>query len=201
MTFELAAARILAPTVGSSTYVWTSIIGTIIAALSFGFYVGGRIADARARRRDVMWLLLVASGLIALTTVLYPHVLPWLADLEIDVRAQAVMAALLLFAPTSFVLGTISPYLAKLNVTSLKTAGTAVANLSMWDALGGITGTFLDRLRAVWVCGIARNLRRAGSGATAGDCAACREVVPGSVDFCRHSTLYCGAGAHICPGT
>ena len=90
-----------------------------------------------------MWLLLVASGLIALTTVLYPHVLPWLADLEIDVRAQAVMAALLLFAPTSFVLDTISPYLAKLNVTSLKTAGTAVANLSMWDVLGGITGTFL----------------------------------------------------------
>lgn len=72
MTFELAAARILAPTVGSSTYVWTSIIGTIIAALSFGFYMGGRVADARARRRDVQWLLLAAAGLIALTTVAVP---------------------------------------------------------------------------------------------------------------------------------
>lgn len=143
MTFELAAARILAPTVGSSTYVWTSIIGTIIAALSFGFYMGGRVADARARRRDVMWLLVVTACLIAFTTMLYPYALPRLAELAIDVRLQAVMAALLLFAPTSFALGMISPYLAKLNVTSLKTAGTAVANLSMWDAIGGITGTFL----------------------------------------------------------
>lgn len=143
MTFELAAARILAPTVGSSTYVWTSIIGTIIAALSFGFYAGGRVADARARQRDVMWLLFGAASLVALTTVLYSHVLPWLARLAIDVRLQAVIAAAILFAPTSFVLGMISPYLAKLNVTSLKTAGAAVANLSMWDAIGGITGTFL----------------------------------------------------------
>jgi predicted membrane-bound spermidine synthase len=143
MTFELAAARVLAPTVGSSTYVWTSIIGVIIAALSFGFYMGGRLADARGKRRDVMWLLIIAAVLIALATLLYPHVLPWLAGTAVDVRLQAVMAAAILFAPTSFVLGMISPYLAKLNVTSLKTAGTAVANLSMWDAIGGITGTFL----------------------------------------------------------
>lgn len=143
MTYELAAARVLAPTVGSSTYVWTSVIGVIIAALSFGFYTGGRIADVRNRARDVLWLLLIVAALIAYTTLAYPHVLPWLAGMSLDVRLQAVMAALLLFAPTSFVLGIVSPYLAKLNVTSLKTAGTAVANLSMWDALGGISGTFL----------------------------------------------------------
>lgn len=143
MTYELAAARVLAPTVGSSTYVWTSVIGVIIAALSFGFYLGGKAADARKQPRDVVWLLIAVAVLIAYTTLAYPHVLPWLAALEWDVRFQAVMAACALFAPTSFVLGMISPYLAKLNVTSLKTSGSAVANLSMWDAIGGITGTFL----------------------------------------------------------
>lgn len=143
MTYELAAARVLAPTVGSSTYVWTSVIGVIIAALSLGFYVGGRVADVRNRRRDVMWLLLIVAVLISYTTLMYPYALPWLAGLQLDVRIQAVMAALLLFAPTSFALGMVSPYLAKLNVKSLKTAGSAVANLSMWDAIGGISGTFL----------------------------------------------------------
>lgn len=47
LAFELVAARILAPTIGSSTYVWTSVIGVIIAALSLGFFVGGRVADNR----------------------------------------------------------------------------------------------------------------------------------------------------------
>lgn len=143
MTFELTAARILAPTVGSSTYVWTSIIGTIIAALSVGFYAGGKVADVRSRRLDVVWLLCITGALIAITTALYPHILPVLASLQIDMRLQAVMAAAILFAPVSFVLGMISPYLAKLNITSLKTSGSSVANLSMWDAIGGITGTFL----------------------------------------------------------
>ena len=143
LTFELAAARVLAPTVGSSTYVWTSVIGVIIAALSLGFYMGGKIADARKNKNDVVWLLLIAAGLVALTTVLYPLVLPWLAGSRMDVRLQAVGAATILFAPTSLVLGMISPYLAKLNITSLKTSGSAIANLSAWDSIGGITGTFL----------------------------------------------------------
>lgn len=143
MTYELAAARVLAPTVGSSTYVWTSVIGVIIAALSLGFYAGGQIADSRNNRRDVAWLLLIVAVLIAGTALLYPRLLPWIAEWGVDVRLQAVGAALLLFAPTSFALGLISPYLAKLNVTSLKTSGTAVAKLSMWDAIGGISGTFL----------------------------------------------------------
>lgn len=143
MTYELAAARVLAPTIGSSTYVWTSVIGVIIAALSLGFYVGGQIADARNNRRDVVWLLLIVAVLIAVTALLYPQILPWIAGWGVDVRVQAVGAALLLFTPASFALGLVSPYLAKLNVTSLKTSGTAVAKLSMWDAIGGISGTFL----------------------------------------------------------
>lgn len=143
MTFELAAARVLAPTVGSSMYVWTSVIGVIIAALSLGYYLGGRVADVRARASDVTWLLIATAGLVALAAVFYPHVLPSLAASQLDVRLQAVLAASLLFAPASLALGMISPYLAKLNVTSLKTSGSAVAALSAWNSIGGITGTFL----------------------------------------------------------
>ena len=47
MAYELVAARLLAPTIGSSIYVWTSVIGIIIAALSIGYWLGGKLADAR----------------------------------------------------------------------------------------------------------------------------------------------------------
>ena len=143
MVFELVAARVLAPSIGSSMYVWTSVIGVIIAALSVGYYVGGYMADKRSRASDVLWLLIITAILIALSAVFYPQLLPLLSLTQMDVRLQAVVATLVLFAPASLVLGMMSPYLAKLQVTSLKTSGSAVAGLSAWNSIGGIAGTFL----------------------------------------------------------
>lgn len=143
MVFELAAARILAPTIGSSTYVWTSVIGVIIMALSAGYWAGGRVADRRNRASDVARLFLVLGVAIATTTWMYPTLLSAVAEWETDVRLTAVAASLVLFAPASFLLGAISPYLAKLNVRSLSNSGQAIANLGALNSLGGIVGTFL----------------------------------------------------------
>lgn len=142
MSFELAAARILAPAIGSSMYVWTSVIGVIIAALSLGFVVGGRIADRRGRPFDVALLLLSAAVAATITLLSYQDILQWIAESYTDGRIQGVIAALMLFAPTSFLIGVTSPYLAKLNVRSLRSTGRTVAALDACNALGGIVGTF-----------------------------------------------------------
>jgi predicted membrane-bound spermidine synthase len=142
LTYELAAARILAPSIGSSTYVWTSVIGVIIAALSAGFLTGGRLADARHKPIDVVGLLLFAAVFALITLLTYDGILNWVVEAAVDSRLQAVIAALVLFAPTSFFIGTTSPYLAKLKVTSLSSTGQAVASLDTFNAVGGILGTF-----------------------------------------------------------
>ena len=143
MVFELAAARILAPGIGSSTYVWTSVIGIIIAALSLGYWIGGKLADKRGYLIDIGRLLLVASLAIVITIVQYESTIGWVANTFDDSRWQGVIASLFLFAPTSFVLGMVSPYLAKLNVRSLKSTGRSIASLSALNSIGGIVGTFL----------------------------------------------------------
>lgn len=143
MAFELAGARILAPSIGSSTYVWTSVIGVIIAALSLGYWLGGRVADARGYLIDVARLALLAGLAICLTLLTYRSVLAWLADAGGDPRWQGVLASLILFAPTSLVLGMISPYLVKLNIRSLDVSGRSVASLSALNSIGGIVGTFV----------------------------------------------------------
>jgi predicted membrane-bound spermidine synthase len=143
MVFELAAARILAPGIGSSTYVWTSVIGIIIAALSLGYWTGGKVADQRGQMIDVARLLLLAAITIVITVIQYQGTIGWVAESFDDSRWQGVIASLILFAPTSFVLGMISPYLAKLNVRSLKTTGRSIASLSALNSIGGIIGTFL----------------------------------------------------------
>ncbi len=143
MAYELVAARILAPSIGSSTYVWTSVIGVIIAALSVGYWVGGAIADRRRAASDVVWLLLLSAAMVVLTLVSYQTVLEWVVTASGDPRVQAVIAAVALFAPASFLLGAASPYLAKLNITTVQTSGARVASLSALNSVGGIVGTFV----------------------------------------------------------
>lgn len=142
MAYELVASRILAPTIGSSIYVWTSVIGVIIAALSLGFAAGGYLADRRVQETDIAWLLLASALTVALTLSASPAVLQLAVRLFADVRLQGVFASAFLFAPTSFLLGVISPYLARLKNVSVRTTGTTIASLSALNALGGIVGTF-----------------------------------------------------------
>ena len=51
MTLELVASRLIAPRLGVSLYTWTSVIGVILAGISLGNYVGGRLADRWASPR------------------------------------------------------------------------------------------------------------------------------------------------------
>ena len=142
MVFELVAARLMSPVVGTSTYVWTSIIGVIVAAMSLGYWVGGVVADKRSRDSDVVCLLLGAALCMVLALYQQQSLLRWVASLEIDLRLQATIAACVLFAPSSFVLAALSPYLAKLQTESLTVAGRSIASLSAVNAVGSIVGTF-----------------------------------------------------------
>ena len=42
---EIAASRVLAPTFGSSLYVWGALIGVVLTRLSVGYWAGGALAD------------------------------------------------------------------------------------------------------------------------------------------------------------
>ena len=65
LILELVAGRILAPFIGVSLYTWTSIIGVVLAGISLGNYLGGRIADKWPQRRT-LGILLAAGGLASL---------------------------------------------------------------------------------------------------------------------------------------
>ncbi len=143
LSYELVAARLLAPYIGSSIYVWTSVIGVIILALSFGYAFGGWLADKRVKTTDVALLLLLAAGGVGATMVTYSAVLGIVITVIEDPRLQGLAASLVLFAPTSFVLGSISPYLARLKLKSITTTGRVIASLSAINSLGGISGTLI----------------------------------------------------------
>ena len=77
MVIELTGSRVLAPYLGTSLVVWTSLIGIILASLSIGYWWGGRLADRRPEARllgGIIFLSAFATAFMALikTFVLGP---------------------------------------------------------------------------------------------------------------------------------
>lgn len=143
LAFELVAARVVAPYIGTSIYIWTSIIGVILAALAIGYYMGGKLADIRKRNEDVVLLLISAAAIVLLVNIIKDHLLSSLTANDLPLQWQALIVSIILFAPTAFLLGMVSPYLARLNITELATSGQRLASVSAWGTAGSIFGTFL----------------------------------------------------------
>ena len=143
MIFELVGARMVAPYFGTSLYVWTAIIGVILGALSLGYWYGGRLADKGATDRGLMKIITLAAGLIAVTIFIQTPLLTAVANTFSDTRISALIASLVLFAPAAALLGVVSPYVVKLKLGSMKTAGSAVGRLYAAGTFGSIAGTFL----------------------------------------------------------
>lgn len=142
MVLEIVGARIIAPQFGSSIYVWTAVIGVILAAMSAGYWYGGRLADRAASDRGLSFILVLAAIVLMVSLVTRELSLAVAAELGSDIRLQALVAAILLFAPANFLMGMVSPYLAKLKITNLATAGSSVGALYAAGTAGSILGTF-----------------------------------------------------------
>jgi len=102
MALELVGSRIVAPYLGASIYVWTSLIGVILASLSLGYYWGGRLADKKPVYRTFSLLILSSAIFTGIIGIIKIPVLDAVCRLVPDIRISAVIAATLLFAPQAF---------------------------------------------------------------------------------------------------
>lgn len=143
MVLELVGSRIMAPFVGTSIAVWTSLIGIILASISAGYYWGGKWADREASPKNLSKVILVAGILVALSALVKTPVLTFITLLFTDIRLSASLGTIFLFGPASLALGMVSPYAAKLKISVLEKAGTTVGTLYALSTIGSITGTFL----------------------------------------------------------
>ena len=73
---EIAASRVLAPTFGSSLYVWGALIGVVLTGLATGYWIGGALAD----RWPSSYLLVGAIALGAVLVLAIPLVDQWVLD-------------------------------------------------------------------------------------------------------------------------
>ncbi|MDM7923931.1 MAG: fused MFS/spermidine synthase [Pyrinomonadaceae bacterium] len=142
MIYEIVGSRIVAPYIGASTYVWTSLIGVILAALSLGYWLGGSWADRVPSVRALASALFVAGGLVSATILGKDVIMTMVAAFPAGLEFRSVLAALILFAPASVALGFVIPYATKIRLLALESSGKTVGRLYALSTLGSIAGTF-----------------------------------------------------------
>ncbi len=142
MALEIVGSRILAPYLGSSIIIWTSLIGIILACLSLGYFWGGKLADKKPEPEVPSLLLLCASIMTAaIIFVQYPLLL-MLSSRNIDLRLSGPFAAAVLFGIPSIIFGTITPYAVRLLMADVEHAGQTTGQLYAISTLGSLIGTF-----------------------------------------------------------
>lgn len=158
MTFEIIGSRILSPFLGASTYIWTSLIGVILASLSLGYWLGGRAADKRPDVKYLAAVLLTGSGLISLTALIKEVFLSMIAGMTIGLETKALIAAVILFAPASVCLGFVTPFAVRLRMTTVEKTGQTVGRLYALSTIGSIVGTFAAGFLLIPFVGSVRTL-------------------------------------------
>lgn len=143
LVLEIVAARLIAPFVGVSLYTWTAIIGTILAGLSVGNWIGGVVADRGATQRFAGIVLLVSSVSAFLILVILPALAGPLQSGQFSLAGASLLLAVALFFMPALLLGIVTPLLTKLALDLSSRSGHIIGMMHALAALGSIVGTFV----------------------------------------------------------
>lgn len=144
LVIEVVATRILSPYYGNTIFTYSSVLGMVLAALSFGYYFGGRWAD-RKPSEGLFYGIIASSGLSVfvlhgLTLTLLPSV-----GYSFSMRSGPVVFSIILFFVPGLILGTLSPFGIKLQEKRFPNVGigSLTGEIFFWSTLGSIAGSLL----------------------------------------------------------
>jgi hypothetical protein len=143
MALELLGGRLMAPTFGSSIYVWGAIITIFMLALSLGYLAGGRYSMIQPHIRRLAILLIVAALTMLPILLFGARMLEAISISVPDPRFGSLLAAASLFFVPTFFSGMVSPYAVRLLVKDRVSAGRHAGQLYFVSTLGSAAGTLL----------------------------------------------------------
>ncbi|MBP9686264.1 MAG: fused MFS/spermidine synthase [Candidatus Doudnabacteria bacterium] len=159
MALEISAARLFAPHYGTSTLVWSSVIGVVLLALSVGYYIGGKLAEQRTDTQLLLRIIL-GAGLFTLCIPLLAQPLLQVLTLPgadraslLNLSGGSLAATILLFGFPTFLLGIVSPYILSVLTRVNGHVGNISGQLLAVSTIGGLLGTFLPNLLLIPLIG------------------------------------------------
>ncbi len=140
LVLEIVGLRLVGPYVGITLQTSSAVIGIALAAIAYGAWTGGWLADRLDPRRLIGPAMLLAAVATAVTVPL----VRWAGELLRGTNAGNVLllAMLALFVPAAL-LSALTPLVIKLQLADLRETGRVVGKLSSLGTLGAITATLL----------------------------------------------------------
>lgn len=144
LIIEIIATRILSPYFGNTIFTFSSVIGTVLAALSAGYYFGGKLADKYPSYKFFYSLILCSGLSILLLYALMVLLLPKFGYRLSIIKGPIVAAGILFFLP-ALLLGALSPFAVKLQGLRFAEEGIGgiTGEIFFWSTLGSIAGCML----------------------------------------------------------
>ena len=143
---ELAAERLLAPAFGTTTDLWSIIIGMTFAALSLGYSIGGRLIDQRPDHRIPAACLLIAGVWAVLVAFAGPPVVDAIQEFTFNfggVPLGTFLSVLVLVTLPPLLLGVVTPASIRLVVPQVGQAGSSAGTIFALSTIGALVGTFI----------------------------------------------------------
>jgi len=139
---EIVAVRVLSPYYGNTIFTVSSVISTILLALSVGYYVGGQLADRHPSLHWFFSIILLSGSLLLATYSVGALFLPVLSSV-LSITWGPLISSALLFLIPALLLGTLSPYAVKLQSVHFpdQGVGAAAGKIFFWSTLGSIVGS------------------------------------------------------------
>lgn len=139
LILEVLGFRLFAPYFGSSVYVSGSQIGIILAALSIGYFIGGRWADKKPDERLIYVAIILSAIYLAVIRIFQEPILENFQTLSIY---GALFSSLIFFGLPMVLLSTVSPFFVKL-LSLENNVGKTAGNIFSVSTIGSIVGSFL----------------------------------------------------------
>ena len=141
MIIEILGAKMLAPFVGTSHFVWTAQIAVTLVALAVGYYMGGFLVDKTPQLKRIYFCILGAAAYLALTVPLVKSVA--YACLKFSLPLGSLLASTFLFFVPLALLAMVGPFFIRILTVSMANVGQNVGRLSAVSTFGSFVGTML----------------------------------------------------------
>ena len=140
LILEILGFRLFAPYFGNSVYVSGGLIGIILAALSIGYFIGGRISDRYPKEQLVYAFILFSAVYLFF---IYIYKVPLLKILQkTGFIYGSLLASVVFFWIPMVLLSIVSPFLVRL-LGSANDLGSVAGNIYAFSTAGSILGSFL----------------------------------------------------------
>ncbi len=144
LVIEIVATRILAPYFGNTIFSISSVLSVVLAALSIGYYAGGRIADQHPSEKLFYSIIALSGACVVILHIIGIGFLSFFGY-KLSITWGPLFTSFLLFFFQSLLLGTLSPFAIKIQSLNLEQSGigSISGDIFFWSTLGSIFGSLL----------------------------------------------------------